>query len=115
MHSLPLIQHREKTQKWKDPTFTAVCAKSKMACRIWREAGSPREGPLYDEKCCLRRTVRKRVRFCDAQAENRRIQKRDKDHFQLPQSKKKVHTKLLIVGKFIESTPFLLGLVTLRI
>ena len=36
------------------------------------------DGPIYEEKCGLRRAVRKRVRYCAAQKENRRIQRREK-------------------------------------
>ena len=114
VRSLPLLQHRKKL-RWRDSTLTALCAKSRIARKVWREAGSPSNGPLYDEKCHLRRAVRKRVRFCAAQAENRRIQRRDrlfssgdKGRFRLPQRKKKVHTKLLIDGEIIEGTQSLL-------
>ena len=114
VRSLPLLQHRKKL-RWRDSTLTALCAKSRIARKVWREADSPSNGPLYDEKCHLRRAVRKRVRFCAAQAENRRIQRRDrlfssgdKGHFRLPQRKKKVHTKLLSDGEIIEGTQSLL-------
>ena len=106
--NLPHVQP-PKRQRWKDLTLASLCAQSSQARRVWREAGSPGEGPLYVEKCRLHRAVRKRVRFCSAQAENRRIQKRDsmfasndKRHFRLPQSQKKTRTKLLVDGKIME-------------
>ena len=37
----------------------------------------PKEGPLFDEKIRLRKEVKKKIRYCAAQAENRRLLKRD--------------------------------------
>ena len=92
LHNLPHVQP-SKRQHWRDTTLASLCAQSSQAWRVWKEAGSPGVGPLYEEKCCLRRAVRKCIRFCSAQAENRRIQKRDsmfvskdKRRFRLPQN-----------------------------
>ena len=108
LHNLPHVQP-SKRQCWKDPTLASLCAQSSQAWSVVKEAGSPGVGPLYEEKCCLQRAVRKRIRFCSAQAENRRIQKRDstfasedKSCFQLPQNRKKIHTKLQVDGKIVE-------------
>ena len=113
MRSLPLLQHKKKP-RWKDTTLTSLCAKSRLARQAWREAGSPADGPLYDEKCQLCRAVRKRVRFCAAQDENRRIQRRDQmfasndnNRFRLSR-RKKAPTKLLIDDEIVEGTQSLL-------
>ena len=114
MHNLPHVQP-SKRQHWRDPTLASLCVQSSQARRVWKEAGSPCVGPLYEEKCHLRRAVRKRIRFCSAQAENRRIQKRDsmfaskdKSHFRLPQNRKRIHTKLQVDGKLVEDKESLL-------
>ena len=123
VRSLPLLQHRKKL-RWRDSTLTALCAKSRIARKVWREAGSPSNGPLYDEKCHLHRAVRKRVRFCAAQAENRRIQRRDllfssgdKGHFGLPQRKKRFTQSFSVMVRSLRahSPCWMLGLNTLRI
>jgi len=74
---LPLIQPR-KPQRWKDDTLTALCAQSRSACRAWKDAGCPSEGPFYEEEGRLCRAVRRRVTFCAAKAKRNRIQRRDK-------------------------------------
>ena len=108
LRTLPRVQHPSR-QRWKDSTLNTLCSKSRLAHKAWREAGSPADGALYDEKCRLRRAVRKRLRFCAAQAENRRVQKRDhlfasnhKNHFRHPHNKRKIHTKLLIDDEIVE-------------
>ena len=52
LHSLPHVQP-SKRQRWKDPTLASLCAQSSQARRVWKEAGSPGVGPLYEEKCHL--------------------------------------------------------------
>lgn len=71
--SFPPIQPK-KPQKWRDATLTALCAQSRTECRVWKENGYPSEGPFFDEKCRLRRAVRRRVRYCAARTESQRIQ-----------------------------------------
>ena len=92
VRTLPLSLHSKKT-RWRNSALIvcSVCTEQK-ACKSWKDAGSPTEGPLYDEKCHLCRAVRKRVRFCAAQAETRRIHRSDrmfaakvKGRFRLPQ------------------------------
>ena len=39
----------------------------------WKDADSPAEGPLYDEKNRLQCVVRKRVRWCAAKSERLRV------------------------------------------
>ena len=67
----------KKPRKWKDATLSALCAQSRAARQTWKENGCPIEGPLYDEKSRLRREIR-RLRYCAAQAENRRLLRSDK-------------------------------------
>ena len=74
---LPHVQPRRKT-RWKDDTLSCLCAQNTAARRAWKEAGRPTEGPLYEKKGRLRQAVRRRVRFCAAQAERLRIQRREK-------------------------------------
>ena len=64
-----LIVQPKNPQKWKDATLAALCAQSKAARRKWKESGSRQHGSIFEEKCKLRRVVRKRIRFCAAQAE----------------------------------------------
>ena len=107
--TLPLIQPR-KPRRWKDDTLTALCAQSRSACRAWKDADCPSEGPLFEEKSRLHRAVRRRVRFCAAKAERMRIQRRDKkfvagarSRFRLPGRKKNRCSKLIVDGEVISS------------
>ena len=66
------------------------------------------DSPIYEEKCGLRRAVRKRVRYCAAQVENRRIQHREKlfatNHhrrFRRPGGEKNQLLKLRVNGEFV--------------
>ena len=43
-----------------------------------KEAGRPREGPLFGEKCRLHRAVGKRVKFCAARSERVQMQRRER-------------------------------------
>ena len=74
---LPLIRPRRQSH-WKDDILSRLCAQNRAACAAWKEAGTPQEGPLYDEKGRLRRAVRQRVRYCAAKAERLCIQRRDR-------------------------------------
>ena len=113
--TLPLIQS-QRSQKYKDSNLTALCAQSRAARRAWREANSPTEGPLYDEKCRLRRAVKRRVRYCAAQAENRKIMQRGRmfsemnysNRFRLPGRKKRNCMKLVENGTTITAPTSLL-------
>ena len=71
----------------------------------WKDAGSPSEGPLFEEKGRLRRAVRKRVRFCAARSERLRMQRRDRmfaagdgRRFKSPQRRKSRCAKLAVGG-----------------
>ena len=64
--------------RYKDKTLSALCAQSRMALSRWKASGCPSSGSLHEEKCRLRRAVRRRVHFCAAQAEKRRTQRRER-------------------------------------
>ena len=49
--------------KWKDAVLSHLCAQSSAARKVWKLAGTPSEGPLFEDKGRLRRAVRQRVRF----------------------------------------------------
>ena len=103
--TLPHVQPR-KPRRWKDDTLTVLCAQSQSAWRAWKEAGCPSEGSLFEEKCRLRRAVKRRVRFCAAKAERLRIQRRDRmfsvearSRFRLPGRKNSRCSKLMVDGE----------------
>ena len=96
--TLPLLQC-PKRQRWKNSTLTNLCSKSKLACKAWREAGSPVEGPLYDEECRVHRAVRKRIRFCAGQAENQRAQR---ETIRLPPSIRIIFGFYIGIGRFTQ-------------
>ena len=67
----------KKATRWRDKTLSSLCAQSKVARDSWLRASRPLEEVLFEEKCRLRRAVRRRVKFCAARAERLRIQRRD--------------------------------------
>ena len=104
---LPLIEPKRKT-RWKDDVLSRLCAQSRVARQAWRDAGSPAAGPHYEEKGRLRRAVRRRIQFCAAMAERRRIQLRERmfrtgdvRRFRTPLRKKKKCSKLVVNGKVV--------------
>ena len=76
-HLLPCVEQRMK-RKWRDDTLRCLCAQSRKPHLVWKDAGSPAEGPLFDEKNRLRSAIRKRVRWCAAKSERLRVQRRDR-------------------------------------
>ena len=85
-----------------------MCTQSKEARRIWKDAGCPSEGELFDRWVESRRAVRRRVRECAAREERRRIQKRERlfrsgapSRFRLPQRRKKSCLKLMRDGRIV--------------
>ena len=74
---LPSFEPKRK-KKWRDDFLSCLCAKSQQDCMAWKSAGSPTEGPLFEEKSRLRSAVRKRIRWCAARDERLRYQRRDK-------------------------------------
>lgn len=71
------LQPQKKT-RIHDDTLSRLCALSRAAWRAWNEAGQPTEGSVYEKKCDMRRQVRKRVNYCAALAERKRVQNREK-------------------------------------
>ena len=81
----------------------------------WKSAGSPTEGPLFEEKSRLRSAVRKRIRWCAARDERLRHQRRDKlfatqdsRRFVTPQRRKARCSKLVIGGETVQDPDCLL-------
>ena len=70
--TLPLVNGRKK-HRWKDEVLNNLCAQSKYAWEVWIEAGRPSSRPEFDEKCRLRRKVRKKVRSCAAKVERLKL------------------------------------------
>ena len=109
--TLPVKSYK-KPHKWKDTTLSTLCAQSRAAQQTWKENGCPKEGPLYNEKGRLRR---ERLRYCAAQAENRRLLRRDKmfasshpHRFKLLGHRKKTCSRLKVNDTIITDTPGLL-------
>lgn len=105
---LPCTQPRKKS-RWRDDTL------SRAARVAWKEAGCRTGGPLFEEKGRLRRTIRKRVRFCAAQSERLRIQWRnqmfaagDSRRFKTPQRRKSRCAKLVVEGEEVQDPETLL-------
>ena len=71
--TLPHIKPK-KARRFKDRTLSQLCAKSKEAWNIWCANGKPSNGPLYEEKCAMRKVVRK---LCSSMEERKQIQKRE--------------------------------------
>ena len=113
--TLPHSQKRN-SQRYQDSTLSSLCVRSRMARRSWREAGCPREGPLYDEKRNLRRAVRRRVKICAAKRVRYRIRKREKlfasgDHSRFRQSCRTQSKceRLVIDGKLVDDPDVLMA------
>ena len=60
LRHLPLVNGKRKCV-WKDKVLGDLCSQSSVARADWIKAGRPSNGPLYTEKCRLRREVRRRV------------------------------------------------------
>ena len=112
VESLPSKGVKKPKKTFKDATLSALCSQSRSARQKWRENGSKPEGPLYDEKCRLKREVKKRLRYCTAQAENRRLARREKmfssshtDRFKLPGKRKKTCSRLRVNDENISDLP----------
>ena len=99
---LPCIQPKRRSQ-FRDDVLSRLCAQSRAARAAWRDAGSPPDGPLSEEKNRMRRAVRRRVRWCAARTERLRVQRRDRlftagdnHRFKTPQRKKSRCSKLVV-------------------
>ena len=105
----------KKPRKWKDSTLSTLCAQTRAARHTWKVNGCRNEGPLHQEKGTLRREVKKRLRYCAAQAENRRLIRRDKmfasshpRRFKLPGRRKKTCSRLKVNDTIINDQACLL-------
>ena len=55
--SIPPAKHTKVHQnKVYDPHLSTLCWRSRVAFRQWKAAGSPRSGPLYDERKTCKKT-----------------------------------------------------------
>ena len=113
--TLPVVQPRRKV--WmKDDVLSRLCAQSHAAWRVWKEAGSPREGLLFEQKNKLRREVRRRVHYCAAMTERRRVQRRemlfrnhDSSRFRIPGEQRLRCSKLRVGGMIVSDPDEVLG------
>lgn len=100
MKTLPQVAERGR-KSYRDDTLSCLCVQSRNARRAWREAGCPAEGP------CTKGKLRKRIGFCAAREERRRIQRReifatrDRGSFTTPQAKKTRCSKLVVNVKIV--------------
>ena len=104
-----------KTFSFKDKVLAQLSTKSKFVWDAWKDSGKPQDGPLYKAKCLARREVKKRVKFCAAMEERRKVQRcehmfksKSKYRFKLPQRKKNQSTCLRVNGKLITDSAQLL-------
>ena len=107
--TLPTVGGKGKKRRWfRDAVLKSACTQSKEARGIWKDAGCPSEGELFDHRVESRRAVRMRIRECAAREERRRIQKRERlfrsgapSRFRLPQRRKKSCLKLMRDGGIV--------------
>ena len=99
---LPCVQPKRRS-RFRDDVLSRLCAQSCAARAAWRDAGSPPDGPQFEEKNRLRRAARKRVRWCAARTERSHVQRRDRlfaagdnHRFKTPQRKKSRCSKLVV-------------------
>ena len=113
--TLPVVQPRRKV-RMKDDVLSRLCAQSCAAWRVWKEAGSPREGLLFEQRNKLRREVRRRVHYCAAMTERRRVQRRemlfrnhDSSRFRIPGKQRSRCSKLRVGGRIVSDPDEVLG------
>ena len=111
---LPCVQPKRRS-RFRDDVLNRLCAQSRAARAAWRDAGSPPNGPLSEEKNRIRRAVRKRVRWCAARTERSRVQRRnrlfaagDNHRFKTPQRKKSRCSKLVVEDVTVQDPEVLL-------
>ena len=56
-----------------DAHLSTLCWRSRVAFRQWTAAGSPRSGPLYDERKTCKKNVRVYLSHCQAQLQRKAI------------------------------------------
>ena len=111
---LPCVKPKRRS-RFRDDVLSPLCAQSRAARAVWRDAGSPPDGPLSEEKNRMRRAVWKRVRWCAARTERSRVQRRDRlfaagdNHgFRTPQRKKSRCSKLVMENVTVQDPEVLL-------
>ena len=102
--------------KVRDSVLRERCRACRVAHLKWKQGGRPDSGPLLDERFRTKRAVRERLKFCEANQERKRLQKRDEMYksrdtrrFHNPGSKKNDCVKLLQNGEVITNTSDLLN------
>ena len=111
---LPCVQPKRRS-RFRDNVLSRLCAQSRAARAAWRDAGSPPDGPLFEEKNRMRRAVRKRARWCAARTERSRVQRRDRlfatgdnHRFKTPQRKKSRCSRLVVEDVTVQDPEVLL-------
>ena len=90
----PCVQTQRKA-RWRDDTLSHLCAQTRAACAARKEAGSPGEGALFDEKGRLQTAVRKKM-----------FASRDGRRFKTPQQKSRC-AKLAVRGEVVQDPELL--------
>ena len=110
----PVLQWGRRA-RMKDDILSRLYCQSRAAWRAWKEAGSPRDGPLFEQKNRLRREVRTRVNYCSAMAERRRVERReslfrhqDSSRFRIPGKQRSRCSKLHVDGRLVSDPEELL-------
>ena len=76
---LPIQQHISNFKsRFHDRHLKVLCVESKHCWRVWKNAGKPPFGSLYEQKNRARNNVRKHLNLCRAKAEHSKLQKMDK-------------------------------------
>ena len=88
--------------------LSRLCCQSQAAWRAWKEARSPRDRLLFEQKNRLRREVRTLVNYCSAMAERRRVQGRemlfhsqDSSRFRVPWKQRSRWSKFRADGRLL--------------
>ena len=80
LSSIPHSKHPNvNLNKVYDPHLSTLCWHSRAAFRQWKAAGSPRSGPLYEERKICKKNVNTYLSQRRAQLQHKVIQKRDQD------------------------------------
>ena len=63
--------------KVRDSVLKERCQACRVAHLKWKQGGKPDSGSLFDERIRTKKAVRERLKFCEANQERKRLQKRD--------------------------------------
>ena len=102
------------SKKVYDAHLSTLCWRSRVAFRQWKTVGSPRPGPLHDERKTCKKNIRVYLSHCQAQLQRKVILKRDQAfRFHHPKRfktsfQKSSGTSLLINGSSTSDPPSVL-------